>query len=57
MIFLEQEYHSIQNYISKFSQKEALNESVYMSVDVTAILDNRKFTDNGRNKPMSGLTM
>lgn len=30
------EYQRIQNYILKFSQKEALNASVYVSVDVTA---------------------
>lgn len=43
--------------MSKFNQKEALNASVYMSVDVTAILDNGKFKDNGKNIPLSGLTM
>lgn len=55
--FLEQEYHSIQNYMLKFNQKEALKTSVYMLVDVTAILDNGKFKDNGKNKPLSGLMM
>lgn len=41
----------------KFNQKEALKTSVYMLVDVTAILDNGKFKDNGKNKPLSGLMM
>lgn len=56
--FLEQEYHSIQNYISNFSQKEALHASVCMLVDVTVILDDGKFKGNGKNTPeLSGFMM